>query len=139
VPRSGPDDQVTLIGAGVTLHNCLEAANKLAGDGIAARVIDLYSVKPVDTGTLVAAARATGGRLVVAEDHYPAGGIGEAVLEALNAAGQQARVAHLAVRDLPGSGTPPELMTAAGISADHIVQAARDLLRPPGGDQGTSE
>ena len=128
VPRSGPDDQVTLIGAGVTLHNCLEAARKLAGDGIAARVIDLYSVKPVDTATLVGAARATGGRLVVAEDHYPAGGLGEAVLEALNAAGQPARVAHLAVRGLPGSGTPQELMAAAGISADHIAQAARDLL-----------
>ncbi len=128
VPRSGPDDQVTLIGAGVTLHNCLEAANKLAGEGIAARVIDLYSVKPVDTGTLVAAAEATEGRLVVAEDHYPAGGIGEAVLEALNSAGQPVRVAHLAVRDLPGSGTPQELMTAAGISAGQIAQAARDLM-----------
>jgi transketolase len=129
VLRSGTDDQVTLIGAGVTLHNCLEAANKLTGEGIAARVIDLYSVKPVDTETLVAAAQATGGRLVVAEDHYPAGGIGEAVLEALNAAGQSAHVAHLAVRDLPGSGTPQELMAAAGISADHVVEAARQFMQ----------
>jgi transketolase len=128
-PRSGPDDQVTLIGAGVTLHNCLEAASKLAGDGIAARVIDLYSVKPVDGETLVAAAKATGGRIVVAEDHYPAGGIGEAVLEALNSAGQEAKVTHLAVRDLPGSGTPQELMAAAGISAEHIAEAARDLVQ----------
>ena len=102
-------------------------------DGIAARVIDLYSVKPVDTGTLVAAAQATGGRLVVAEDHYPAGGLGEAVLEALNGAGQQAHVAPLAVRDLPGSGTPEELMAAAGISADDIARAARDLLRAASG------
>ena len=133
VPKSGRDDQVTLIGAGVTLHNCLEAAKRLASDGIAARVIDLYSVKPVDTGTLVAAAQATGGRLVVAEDHYPAGGLGEAVLEALNGAGQQAHVAHLAVRDLPGSGTPEELMAAAGISADDIARAARDLLRAASG------
>jgi transketolase len=129
--RSGADDQVTLIGAGVTLHNCLEAASKLAGDGIAARVIDLYSVKPVDARTLVEAARATEGRIVVAEDHYPAGGIGEAVLSALNAAGHQARIGHLAVHDLPGSGTPQELMAAAGISADHIAQAARDLVTSP--------
>ncbi len=126
--RSSADDQVTLIGAGVTLHNCLEAASKLAGDGIAARVIDLYSVKPVDARTLVEAADATGGRIVVAEDHYPAGGIGEAVLSALNTAGHPVRIVHLAVRDLPGSGTPQELMAAAGICASHIAQAARDLV-----------
>ena len=72
-------DQVTLIGAGVTLHECLAAADRLAADGIGARVIDLYSVKPVDTATLTAAAAATGGRLVVAEDHHPEGGLGSAV------------------------------------------------------------
>jgi transketolase len=126
--RSSPEDQVTLIGAGVTLHHCLAAADELAGDGISARVLDLYSVKPIDTQALLDAAVATGGRLVVAEDHYPEGGIGEAVLEALSDAGHPARIAHLAVRGLPGSGTPAELMDAAGISASHIVQAARDLL-----------
>src|SRR5215831_4056100 len=126
--RSSPEDRVTLIGAGVTLHNCLAAAEELGNDGIAARVLDLYSVKPVDTQALLAAAAATGGRLVVAEDHYPEGGIGEAVLEALSDAGHPVRIAHLAVRGLPGSGTPAELMEAAGISASHIVQAARDLL-----------
>jgi len=128
VVRSGPDDQVTLIGAGVTLHNCLAAADELGNDGISARVLDLYSIKPIDTQTLLQAGAATGDRLVVVEDHYPQGGIGEAVLEALNDAGRSARVAHLAVRGLPGSGTPAELMEAAGISAGHIVQAARDLL-----------
>ena len=128
VVRSSPDDQVTLAGAGVTLHNCLAAAEDLGRDGIGARVLDLYSIKPLDTQTLLEAAAATGDRLVVAEDHYPQGGIGEAVLEALNDAGRPARVAHLAVRGLPGSGTPQELMDAAGISAGHIVQAARDLL-----------
>src|SRR5262252_2669110 len=128
VVRSSPDDRVTLIGAGVTLHNCLAAADELARDGISARVLDLYSIKPIDTQALVDAAAATGGRLVVAEDHYPQGGIGEAVLEALSDAGHPARIAHLAVRGLPGSGTPAELMEAAGISASHIVQAARDLL-----------
>ena len=126
--RSSPEDQVTLIGAGVTLHSCLAAADELASDGISARVLDLYSLKPIDTQALLDAAAATGGRLVVAEDHYPEGGIGSAVLEALSDAGHAARIAHLAVRGLPGSGTPAELMEAAGISAGHIVQAARDLL-----------
>jgi transketolase len=129
VVRSSPDDQVTLVGAGVTLHNCLAAAGQLGQDGIRARVVDLYSVKPVDTGTLLAAAAATGDRLVVAEDHYPQGGIGGAVLEAFNEAGHPVLIKHLAVQGLPGSGTPEELMEAAGISAGQIAQAARDILR----------
>jgi transketolase len=128
VVRSSPDDRVTLIGAGVTLHNCLAAADELAGDGIRARVLDLYSVKPIDTRALLDAAAATGDRLVVAEDHYPAGGLGSAVLDALNDAGHPVRVRHLAVHDLPGSGTPAELLAAAGISASHIARAARDAL-----------
>ncbi len=129
VVRSSPDDRVTLVGAGVTLHNCVAAADQLSSDGIAARVVDLYSVKPIDTETLVAAAAATGDRLVVVEDHYPAGGIGSAVLEALNDAGHPARIVHLAVRGLPGSGTPEELMDAAGISAGRVAQAAREVLQ----------
>ena len=129
VLRSGPDDAVTLIGAGVTLHGCLAAADRLAADGLRARVIDLYSVKPIDTGTLVAAAAATDGRLVVAEDHYPAGGLGSAVADALLAAGVQAlRFTHLCVRGLPGSGSSAELLAAAGIDARHIEAAARKLL-----------
>ena len=116
--RSGPSDAVTLIGAGVTLHECLRAADQLALDGIHARVIDLYSIKPIDTDTLVAAADATGGRLVVAEDHHPEGGLGSAVVAALVEAGvQQLRLAHLSVSQLPGSGTPAELLAAAGIDA----------------------
>ncbi|MGH3208892.1 MAG: transketolase [Trebonia sp.] len=129
VVRSSADDQVTLIGAGVTLHNCLAAADELGRDGVTARVVDLYSVKPIDTQTLLAAAAATGDRLVVVEDHYPAGGMGEAVLAAFNDAGHPVQVRHLAVRDLPGSGTPQELMEAAGISAGQIAQAARDIVR----------
>jgi len=128
VARSSPDDQVTLIGAGVTLHNCLAAADQLGRDGIQARVLDLYSVKPIDTQALLEAAAATGDRLVVVEDHYPAGGIGSAVLEAFNDAGHPVQIAHLAVRGLPGSGTPAELMEAAGISAGRIAWAARDIL-----------
>jgi transketolase len=124
-----PDDQVALIGAGVTLHECLAAADELVGTGISARVIDLYSVKPLDRDALVEACHVTGSRLVIAEDHYPAGGIGAAVLEALADASVPAlKVAHLAVGDLPGSGTPAELLDAAGISARHIAAAARRLV-----------
>ena len=83
VLRESDANQVTLIGAGITLHECLAAADELAGDGISARVIDLYSVKPADTATLTAAAAATGGRLVVAEDHHPEGGLGSAVVDTL--------------------------------------------------------
>ena len=91
-------------------------------------MLDLYSVKPIDTQALLDAAAATGDRLVVAEDHYPAGGLGSAVLDAFNEAGHPVRIVHLAVRDLPGSGTPAELIAVAGISAGQIAQAARDLL-----------
>jgi transketolase len=129
VLRSADDDQVTLIGAGVTLYECLAAADQLAGEGISARVIDVYSVKPVDTATLTAAAVATGGRLVVAEDHHPEGGLGAAVLDALTGNGRtELDIAHLAVRVMPGSGTGEELLDEAGISASHIADAARRLL-----------
>ena len=129
VLRSSPGDAVALIGAGVTLHACLAAAESLAAGGIQARVIDLYSVKPVDTETLLAAAAVTNGRLVVAEDHHPEGGLGSAVADALLAAGPQTLwLRHLAVREMPGSGTGEELLAAAGIDAAHIEAAARDLL-----------
>ena len=130
VLRSGPGDRVTLIGAGVTLHGCLHAAEMLTGIGIPARVVDCYSVKPVDTAGLVAAARATGGRIVVAEDHHPEGGLGSAVADALLAAGQQnLRITRLGVREMPGSGTGAELLAWAGIDAEHIAAAARALTR----------
>jgi transketolase len=128
VLRSSDHDQVTLIGAGVTLHECLAAADQLRADGISARVVDLYSVKPIDTATLEAAAAATGGRIVVAEDHHPEGGLGSAVVDALTGAGPaQLSVRHLAVRDMPGSGTSAELLDAAGIDAAHIAAAASEL------------
>ena len=126
--RQSAKDKVTLIGAGVTLHNCLAAADTLARNKIPARVIDLYSVKPVDVKTLREAARVTKGKFVIVEDHYPEGGLGAAVMEAL-AADAPPHVAHLAVSGLPGSGKPEELMNAAGISAKHIVAAATKLLK----------
>ena len=128
--RSGPNDQVTLIGAGVTLHECLAAADMLAADGITARVIYCYSVKPIDIGTLRAAADDTGGRLVVAEDHHPEGGLGSAVADALLAADQRDfRLTRLAVSGMPGSGTGAELLAWAGIDAAHIADAARQLTK----------
>jgi transketolase len=127
--RAAQHDDVTVLAAGITVHEALAAADILAEKGIRARVIDLYSVKPIDAETLLAAAAVTNGRLVVAEDHHPEGGLGSAVTEALLGAGPQTlRVTHLAVRDMPGSGTGEELMAAAGIDAKHIDAAARSLL-----------
>lgn len=129
VLKSSEGDDVALIGAGVTVHQCLRAAEELKEDGISARVIDLYSIKPIDKETLRNASRATRGRLVVAEDHHPEGGIGAAVLEALALEEEPPRVVQCAVRALPGSGTPEELMDVAGISGPRIAEAARNLLR----------
>jgi transketolase len=131
VVREG--DDVAIVAAGITLHESLEAAEQLAGEGIEARVIDLYSVKPADGATLRAAAEATGGKILTVEDHWPEGGIGDAVLEALSDEELPARVTRLAVREMPGSGKPAELLAAAGIDAEHIAEAARLLIRAPVG------
>jgi transketolase len=127
VVRSGPDDAVTLIGAGVTLHEAITAAQRLASDGIAARVIDLYSIKPIDAGTIAAAARETG-QIVTVEDHRPEGGLGEAVLAALADEGVSARSVRLGVSHMPGSATPEEQLVDAGIDAGSIVAAVKRLL-----------
>ena len=124
VVQEGSD--VTLIGAGITLHEALKAADALADDGVSAQVLDLYSVKPVGVDTLREAVEATGRRVVVAEDHWPEGGLGETVLSAL--AGEELAFEHLAVREMPGSGKPAELLAAAGIDADAIAAAARKLV-----------
>jgi transketolase len=129
VLRAGADDDVTLIGAGVTLYACLDAADELNDQGISARVIDCYSVKPIDKGTLTEAAAATSGRIVVAEDHHPQGGLGAAVTAALLSNGPTPLAfAHLAVREMPGSGTGSELMAWAGIDAAAIARAAMRLV-----------
>ena len=129
--RRSAADAVALVGAGVTVHHCLTAADDLAAEGIACRVIDLYSVKPVDQSTLNDAVDATGGRLVVVEDHHPEGGLGAAVMEALAGHRHPPQIAHLAVRDLPGSGRPAELMDAAGIGPAAVTAAARRLAGEP--------
>jgi transketolase len=128
VVRQSGDDRVAIVGAGYTLHEAIKAADALQSEGIAARVIDLYSVKPVDADTLLAAAEATGGRFITVEDHWPEGGVGDAVLDALAQSDTALRVVKLAVREMPGSGKPDELIAAAGIDADHIVAAARSLV-----------
>ncbi len=134
VVRQSDADQVTVVGAGITLHEALKAYDQLKAEGVSIRVIDLYSVKPVDAATLRAAAHATGGRMVVVEDHWAEGGLGDAVLEAFTGAEGQApaaafpRVVKLAVTSMPGSGQPAELMDAAGISAPHIVAAVKAFL-----------
>ena len=119
-------DDVTLVGAGVTLHEALAAAERLAGEGVQARVIDLYSVKPVDVDTIGQAAAETGA-IVAVEDHWPEGGLGDAVLGALAESGEACRVRKLAVDAMPGSGSPEELIHEAGIDADAIATAAREL------------
>jgi transketolase len=126
VVRRSEDDAVTIIGAGITLHEAMTAADQLAEEGINARVIDLYSLKPIDEETVRAAARETGA-IVTVEDHWPEGGIGDAVLAVLAEEQPHPVVVKLAVRDMPGSGKPAELLHAAGIDAQHIAQAARDL------------
>ncbi len=129
VRGGGNDDRVAVVAAGITVHEAVKAVAALAKEGIAVRLIDAYSVKPIDRDALVAATRATGGRLVVVEDHWVEGGLGDAVLAALADAGVTGvRYRHLAVREMPGSGKPAELLDAAGISAAHIVAATKELL-----------
>jgi transketolase len=128
VLRRSADDQVALVGAGITLHEALKAAEALAIEGIAARVIDAYSVKPIDAATLREAARDCAGRIVVAEDHWPEGGLGDAVLEALADSDGPLHVRCLAVEGMPTSGKPAELLGAAGIDASAIAVEARKLV-----------
>jgi transketolase len=127
VLRSSEIDQVTIVAAGITVHEALAAADRLAGDGIAARVIDAYSVKPIDKATILQAAVDTG-HLMTVEDHWPQGGLGDAVLETLAVPdGPLPAVVKLAVRDMPASATPAEQLHAAGIDAAAIVAGVSEL------------
>jgi transketolase len=133
VVRQSDTDKVTVVGAGITLHEAIKAADTLAGEGINIRVIDLYSIKPVDKATLHEAAKATGYILTV-EDHWMEGGVGDAVLEAFtgdsnNPLGSPVRgIVKLAVTKMPGSGKPYELLAEAGIDAAHIVSAVKSII-----------
>ena len=121
VLRQSAADVVTVVGAGVTLFEALKAHDELARQGVHIRVIDLYSVQPIDSATLVNCARETKGRVITVEDHYAAGGIGDAVAAAIAADGFT--VERLAVREIPRSGTPEQLLDRYGISSRHIVAA----------------
>ena len=125
VLRQSADDVATVIGAGVTVFEALAAYDQLKANGIAIRVIDLYSLAPVDRDGLIAAAKATRGKLITVEDHYPVGGVGDAVAAAVADAGFT--VHRLAVREIPRSGKPEELLDRFGISAAHVVDAVQRL------------
>jgi transketolase len=127
VVKQSDKDQVTVVGAGITLHEAMKAYDTLHKEGISIRLIDLYSVKPIDSKTLQEAVQATSGRIVVVEDHWVEGGLGDAILEVL--IGTKLSMVHLAVREMPGSGKPEELLNAAGIDASHIADAVRSLVK----------
>jgi transketolase len=127
VVRSSAADQVTLVAAGVTLHEALAAADELDTEGIRARVIDLYSIKPVDVATVREAARDTG-RIVTVEDHWPQGGLGDAVLDVFADGGPAPLLVKLAVRHMPTSATPVEQLQAAGIDRSTIAATVRGLF-----------
>ncbi|GAA3026545.1 transketolase [Streptomyces glomeratus] len=127
VLRASAEDRLTLVAAGVTLHEALKAADALAEHGIRVRVVDLYSVKPVDRATLREAAERTGCLLTV-EDHREEGGLGDAVLDAFLDGRPVPRLVRLAVRTMPGSAAPAEQLHAAGIDAESIAAAARLLV-----------
>lgn len=129
--RESAQDQVLIVAAGVTVYEALAAADTLrASHGIAARIIDLFSIQPIDGEALARAARACGGRVVTVEDHYAHGGIGDAVLNAL--ARERVTLSKLAVREIPHSGKPAELLDRYGISARHIVEAAAQIVKQVG-------
>src|SRR4051812_29117250 len=123
-------DDVAIVACGITLDEAVKAAERLASDGIGARVVDAYSIKPTDADAVRAAARECGA-IVSVEDHASEGGLGDAVLEALAAGDERAHVVKLAVREIPGSGTPEELLHEARIDADAIADAAQKLVAAP--------
>lgn len=129
VLRESKNDKATVVAAGITVHEALAAYEQLKGEGIAIRVIDAYSVKPIDEETLFIAAEDAGNKIITVEDHWPEGGLGDAVLEAFSERdGRLPEVVKLAVQSMPGSGTPAQLLEEAGISAHHIVQAVKALI-----------
>ncbi|MDL1889938.1 transketolase [Nitrospirales bacterium NOB] len=127
VLRQSASDRLTIVAAGVTLFEALKAHDQLKVAGFATRVVDLYSIVPVDRATLLECARATDGRFLTVEDHYAHGGLGDTVLSAL--ASEGVRVRKLAVREIPRSGKPEELIDHFGIGVRSIVEAAKEILR----------
>jgi transketolase len=130
VIHQSENDRLTIVAAGITLHEALKAYDQLKSQRVTVRVIDAYSVKPMDEETLLAAAQEAGNKFIVVEDHWPEGGLGDAVIDVFTQSdGPMPQVVKLAVQSMPGSGTPAELMEEAGISAHHIVEAVNALLQ----------
>jgi transketolase len=127
VLRQSANDALTIVAAGVTLFEALKAYDKLKATGISVRVIDLYSIVPIDRTTLLESASATHGRLLTVEDHYAHGGLGDAVLDAVGSEG--VRVHKLAVRAIPHSGKPDELIDHYGIGVRSIVEATQHIIK----------
>jgi transketolase len=125
--RKSDKDQVVVVAAGVTVFEALKAHDALAKENVHVRVVDAYSVQPIDRDGIVAAAKASGGRVITVEDHYAHGGLGDAVSEAVSNDG--VRVQRLAVREIPRSGQPDELIDRYGISARAIADAVRTMLK----------
>ncbi|VDM67026.1 unnamed protein product, partial [Strongylus vulgaris] len=123
IVKMSPNDKITLIGAGVTIYEIMKAADELEKQGVHCCIIDPFTIKPLDEATIVEHAKRTGGKIITVEDHYPAGGIGEAVSACVSDHG--IRVHSLCVQDVPRSGKPEELIDLFGISARHIVEAVK--------------
>ncbi|KHJ87970.1 Transketolase protein [Oesophagostomum dentatum] len=122
--KKSPNDKIVLIGAGVTIYESMKAAEQLEKEGIHCCIIDPFTIKPLDQATIVQEAKRVGGKILTIEDHYPAGGIGEAVSSAVSDHAD-IRVRSLCVHDVPRSGKPDELLDMFGISARHIVEAVK--------------
>jgi len=121
------DDVCTIVVGGVTVHEAMKAAEKLKDLGKAVRIIDLFTFKPVDRDTILESVKATNNRLIVVEDHYREGDLGEAVMAAL-ADQTDIKIVRLAVQEVPHSGTPEQLLSKYGIDAEHIVNAVEKLV-----------
>ena len=125
VLRKSQSDVATVIGAGLTVHEALKAYDELKGERISVRIIDAYSVEPIDKDNLLKEVEKAGKKVVVVEDHFQNGGLGDAVAQALSG---KAEIVHLAVKDLPRSGKPEELLDKYGIDANHIKRAVKELI-----------
>jgi transketolase len=126
VVRRSEGDRITIVAAGVTLFEALAACDELRGEGIPVRVVDIFSVKPIDATTLESAARETGNLILSVEDHSLDGGLGDAVASAVAPAGIRAH--KLGVGLVPRSGKPEELLAAYGIDRRAIVEKVKLLL-----------
>lgn len=124
--KRSKNDKATVIAAGITVHEALKAYEELRRENISIRIIDAYSVQPIDKDNITKEVAKTGRKAVVVEDHFQNGGLGDAVAQALNG---KAEIVHLAINDMPRSGKPEELLDKYGIDAEHIKSAVKKLIK----------